>query len=152
VKFESELARFQKRAVQSPVSLDFKQGMIWKARVTEEFRNRLGPDFGVYVIRDKEKRVLYIGKGGTVKTHGQIGNQTLSGRLKNVRGKDRATHEDISSQQWMEGVVEEYGPVEIECWLFQPDQHLSPAYAEACLIQAYREDHGGTLPPKNRSF
>jgi hypothetical protein len=41
--------------------------MIWKARVTEEFRNRLGPDFGVYVIRDKEKRVLYIGKGGTGK-------------------------------------------------------------------------------------
>jgi hypothetical protein len=150
--FDTEFAQLKKRATKH----DFFHfhGGCWRTAVSSHFK-RIAiakPQVGIYILRASNGEPLYVGKGGTVKRCGGFSKQTLPGRLKNVRGKYKETKKYISSQDWIEGIVKEYGTVKIEYLLFDTNALLAPAYAEACLLQAYLESHERTLPPKNECF
>jgi len=54
--------------------------------------------YGVYIIYQRDtRRVLYIGKSGTITTQGEFKGQDIPGRLTNVRGKKNG--KDIPANQ-----------------------------------------------------
>ena len=152
ITFGSEFGKLKRRGFTHTHTFFYFEKGDWKATVTDHFKNILKPHFGIYILRNCKDEVLYVGKGGTVKQDGKRGKQNVPGRLKNVRGKDKDTRKDISSQKWMQDIVKKYGRVKIECLLFDPDKFLAPAFAEACLLQGYRNENQGKLPPKNNSY
>ena len=98
--------------------------------------------YGVYVIRaTDESVVLYIGKAGTVAKDGTIKNQNLPGRLTNTRGSK------VSSKDWFGRLLAQHGPLVVEYVILQSSP-VSPALAEAKLLQAFLNDFG-RLPCEN---
>ena len=100
--------------------------------------------YGIYVIRQKnDHKVLYIGKGGTIKQDGKFKKQDIPKRLKNTRGK-------ISCEKWFSTLFNEKGPLIIE-YIFLETKPESPALVEALLVQEYLNEYG-CLPCKNSGF
>jgi len=144
-KFDSELTQFIKHARTSERFV-FKKGKNWNEAVISHFKNIRKPRFGIYIIRNPKKGVLYVGKGGTVTQNGEYRPQNLKTRLTNRRGKD-------SSRRWINNILAEgYASISVQCLVFDQETLIAPAYAEACLLQAYRVDHKGELPPNNKHF
>jgi hypothetical protein len=113
-----------------------------RAAITAHFR-ALSTDrhYGVYVIRQKPgSRVLYVGKAGTVANDGTFKDQDLPRRLTNTRGT-------TSSARWFEQLLNQHGALLVEYVLLRPSP-LSPAFAEAKLLQAFLNEFG-RLPVAN---
>jgi len=124
------------------------------AAVHDRFREIPQPSFGVYVVRVKRGRggrrgqVLYVGKAGAVANAGGFrGTQGLEMRLCNTR------HGDSNANQWAQELQLEQQPngLLIEYAVLQDPRVMSPALAEARLLQAYLEQHG-RLPAENRQL
>ena len=111
--------------------------------VTQHFRGRKGDRHGVYVIRQTDGRIIYIGKAGTVTRDGQFKRQDIPGRLKAPKYKD------MDTDDWFAYLVRTGGPVSVSYYLL-PVQ-CSPAYVEAGLLQSYLNEHG-CLPEQNSAL
>ena len=98
--------------------------------------------YGVYIVR-AGKRVLYVGKAGTIQSDGKYKNQGVPGRLKNTKGT-------TSAQAWIDGLYAANGPLVIEYVLLE-SKPMAPALAEAMLLQAFLNEHG-RLPSANSSL
>ena len=100
--------------------------------------------YGAYLISGPPKRVLYIGRSGSMRKGGSFQSQTLRGRLTNRQGK-------LSRQQFFENILHDQ---DLEFLLFEwfvtfdETVRVLPCLAEAQLFQAYFEVHE-TLPPYN---
>jgi len=116
-----------------------------RAHIQEHFQLHEDANrYGVYVVlRTSPVEVLYIGKAGTLGTNGQFGGQGILGRLTNTRG-------DIPANQWYRTLAQD-GPLAIEYLILPEPRSLSPAFAEATLLQAYLHERG-CLPPANKKF
>ena len=111
--------------------------------VTHAFKG-VKDNYGVYVIRRQvDRQVIYIGKGGTIKTSGKFGQQDIPGRLKAERSKG------MTSDFWFGQLCDDFGALTIEYFVL--DVFLSPGYVEAMLLQAFRNDFG-KLPAQNNSL
>lgn len=95
---------------------------------------------GVYRILQGD-RVLYIGRGGSVRQDGSRSDQGLAKRLTN-------RHDGKSRNQWLADVMDELNldSVVID---WRETKEL-PCLAEARLLQEYFDEHG-CLPLFNRS-
>ncbi len=100
------------------------------------------PRFGVYVVRQKTSNdVLYVGKSGSIDRRGQFKSQDIPARLKNVKPNG------APANAWFGSLVEEKGPLSVHYVLLERTP-VSPALAEAILLQAYL-DENGCLPYRN---
>src|SRR5215471_20539894 len=99
--------------------------------VDDHFRRvAMRPRYGVYVVRRTvDDEVVYIGKGGTIKTDGSFKNQDVPGRLKAMRG-------DTPSDRWFASACTDCRALRVE-YLFLTASPWSPALAEAKLLQAF---------------
>lgn len=114
--------------------------------INSHFNNvRRHDKYGVYVVRQQKTHdVMYIGKGGTVKSDGNFKGQDIPKRLKNVKEKD------MPANQWFRILLDEKGPLLIE-YIFTTVIPIAPAFVEAFLLQAYLNEHGH-LPFRNKAF
>lgn len=106
---------------------------------------------GVYIIsaiQSTKKKIIYVGKAGSMNTDGTMKSQGIRGRLKNV-GTDNISRNIIFQQ-----VIQEnnYDMLEI-LWIITFDEFHKdlPAYIETKLLQAYYE-RTGHLPNMNKSI
>ncbi len=100
--------------------------------------------YGVYIISDDDKNVIYIGKGGTIKQDGTFKDQNISKRLKNIRGKQTAN--DYFKNVMLDN---DFNDLTIHCIETLPKK--LPAFVEADLIQRFY-DSENKLPLLNKSF
>ena len=111
----------------------------------EHFGKIKRPDkHGVYIIRQKSTGyVLYVGKSGTINRLASFDKQDIPGRLTNVKGK-------ITANEWFRTLFLEKGDLVIE-YVFLTKSPVSPALAEAILLQAYFNAYA-QLPYRNSEF
>jgi hypothetical protein len=130
----------------------FEHGCYKYANPSETFRVcttshfhtlRQSERYGVYIVRQlNTRKVLYIGKGGTINTKGKFKGQDIPGRLKNRQ-------DGVSRNKWFGKLLEDNGPLTIE-YIFL-SKSKSPAFIEAVLLQAYLNEHKH-LPCRNKGF
>ena len=106
---------------------------------------------GIYIIsaiKDDSKKIIYIGKAGSMTTNGTLKSQGIKGRLKNVGTKN------VSRNIIFQQVIKENNYDKLEfIWIVTFDEvHKQlPAYIEAKLLQTYYEKVG-VLPHLNKSI
>lgn len=99
--------------------------------------------YGVYIVRQRNtQEVLYIGKSGTIDSHGKFKKQDIPGRLTNIRGTDNPNVQ-------FRNLLQEKGPLKIE-YIFLPTSK-SPSFVEKSLLQAYLNEYNH-LPYKNKEL
>lgn len=136
-------ARFRFRRCKK---LTFTHGGNWRDAVNKHFAGMEKPCPGVYIIRNPRNKVVYISKGGTIKNDGKFVGQDVPGRLKNVR------RSNVSPQRWSNDLAWRNGrKLAVGFLLIDPEELIVPAYVEACLLQAYREENE-SLPDENYHF
>lgn len=118
---------------------------LFRSAVDGHFRDAgIADRFGVYVVRRiEDNEVLYIGKAGTIAPDGKFKSQGVRGRLKAVRGV-------VQSDVWFANICGECGAFRVD-YLFLSPSPLSPALAEAKLLQEFLNKNGH-LPRYNRAF
>jgi hypothetical protein len=142
-RFEEEWQSLTKRYRHGSFSFDPSSSA--RIIIAAEFRRVRSPTYGVYVIRQGTTReVLYVGKGGTIDKAGNFKAQDIPGRLANVKGGD------LSADEWFGSLAKEKGPLIIE-YVLLASKPESPAFVEACLLQAYINEQG-SLPYRNNAF
>jgi len=101
-------------------------------------------EYGVYVITDCNKNIIYIGKGGTIKQNGEFKMQNISKRLKNIRNKQDANDYFID-------VMNDYNFNSLNIYCIKTFPEKLPAFIEADLMQKFYDEHK-KLPILNKSF
>lgn len=149
MSFEEELKEL--RRIGRHGRFEYKEGQF-KSAVTKEFGAIPSKKWGIYIVREKRTNsVLYVGKGGTISRKDSTKRQDIPGRLKAPRKKG-----NIGFEKWLFDEIREMNspqkyPFEIEYIILPNEAEVSPAYAEARLLQAYFQDKG-KLPVANRAF
>lgn len=121
----------------------------YNAMVKESIKNE--PGVYLWINPNKENEVVYIGKAGTRQQNGDMKSQTLTGRLKAPRGKNKDTKKDISTYYWLKAEMNSRKIMSLRCYAFYTKDDKTPAYVEALLLQAFY-DQKRRLPCLNKSF
>jgi len=105
---------------------------------------------GVYIWRNPNNEIIYIGKAGSIKNNGDFRNHTLQKRLIASRGKNEEGR-DITTNDYIKKIVEnkEYDKFIIEIYITK--NNVIPAYVECILLNEYYKIHH-RLPCINKSF
>jgi hypothetical protein len=101
---------------------------------------------GIYVIlQPLEDSIIYIGKGGTLKTDGTYKNQKVNGRLKAPRGNYNNSFEYF--KQFMNVNNHQI----LRFYIFYSNQNIPPAYLEALVLYNFYNINN-CLPVLNYEF
>lgn len=146
MKISALLDEFRRRfPVRGDFTLDPGE-LISKAVTSHNVPNQ----FGVYVISSNTcsgRTVIYIGKAGTVTADGSWKEQGIRKRLTKKQGDQRRN--DFFKRIMEEGQF--YG-LQFEWFVtFDDESKITPALAEAELLQAYFSEYG-RLPKHNKSM
>lgn len=145
MKFEDEWANLKLMGNHSSFTFNGTSSE-WRSTVRLHFnsRNFSRPCYGVYIVRQKTTRkVIYIGKAGTMCQNGSFKKQDLEKRL--VNREKKQTRQIIFGNR-----VSKHGELVIE-YVIGISKNLIPGYLEAQLLQAYFDDHGH-LPIDNATL
>jgi hypothetical protein len=103
-------------------------------------------EIGIYVIFNPvEDYIMYVGKGGTLKTDGTYKNQKIKGRLKAPRGNYNNSFEYF--KQFMNLNNHQI----LRFYIFYSNQNIPPAYLEALVLYNFYNINN-CLPVLNYEF
>lgn len=103
-------------------------------------------EIGIYVIFNPvEDCIIYVGKGGTLKTDGTFKNQKLDGRLKAPRGNFN------NSFEYFKQFMNQNNYQNLHFYIFYSNQNIPPAYLEAIVLYNFYNINN-CLPILNNEF
>ena len=103
-------------------------------------------EIGIYVIFNPvEDCIIYVGKGGTLKTDGTFKNQKLDGRLKAPRGNFN------NSFEYFKQFMNQNNYQTLHFYIFYSNQNIPPAYLEAIVLYNFYNINN-CLPILNNEF
>lgn len=101
---------------------------------------------GIYVLcLPSEEAIIYVGKGGTLKSDGNYKNQTLNGRLKAPRGNYN------NGFEYFKYIMNQNNYQILRFYIFYSNQNIPPAYLEAVVLYNFYNINN-CLPILNNEF
>jgi hypothetical protein len=104
-------------------------------------------NYGIYVVCNQiNNKILYIGKGGTLKNDGTFKNQNLNGRLLASRGAQYST-----SYEYFKHKMNQNNLQSLRFYVIYTNVANPPAYIEAISLNQYFNENN-SLPILNDEF